>query len=74
MSKQRDDAIFWGVIGVIILVSALTGLGTAAGYWNVEFPFWPTMFVWMGFAIVISSVRKLLNPETEQSDNSKSLC
>ena len=74
MSKKIDDAIFWGVVGVIVIVSALTGLGTAAGYWDVEFPFWPTMFVWMGFGILISSVRKLLNPETEKNEKSKSLC
>jgi predicted tellurium resistance membrane protein TerC len=74
MSKQRDDAIFWGVIGVIVVVSALTGLGTAAGYWEVEFPFWPTMFVWIGFGIVVSSIRKLQNPEEEQNNGSKSWC
>jgi predicted tellurium resistance membrane protein TerC len=74
MSKKRDDAIFWGVIGVIVVVSALTGLGTAAGYWEVEFPFWETMFVWIGFGIVFSSIRKLRNPETEYSENFKPWC
>jgi predicted tellurium resistance membrane protein TerC len=68
MSKKRDDTIFWGVIGVIILVSALTGLGTAVGYWEVDFPFWETMFVWMGFGILVSSIRKLRNPEKYKNE------
>lgn len=74
MSKKRDDAIFWGVIGVIILASALTGLGTAVGYWEVEFPFWSTMFVWMGFAILVSAIRKLRSPEEEHDTRSNSWC
>lgn len=63
MTKERDDAVFWGVIGVIVLVEALTWLGTEVGLWTLEFPFWATMAVWIGFGIVVSSIRKLLNPE-----------
>jgi uncharacterized protein (DUF983 family) len=63
MSKEKDDAVFWGVIGVIILVAALTWLGTEVGLWVLEFPFWGTMAVWVGIAIVVSSIRKLRNPE-----------
>ena len=53
MSKKTNDAIFWAVIGIVVLVSALTGLGTAAGLWVYEFPFWPVMFVWVGVCIVV---------------------
>ena len=74
MTKERDDAVFWGVIGTIILVSALTWLGTEAGLWAFEFPFWPAMFVWVGFAIVISSIRKLRNPEENQNAQGKAWC
>ena len=64
MSKKTNDAIFWAVIGLIIVVSALAGLGTAVGLWAYEFPFWPAMFVWVGVCILVESVRKLRNPET----------
>ncbi len=47
MTKERDDAVFWGVIGVIVLVEALTWLGTEVGLWLLEFPFWTTMAVWV---------------------------
>lgn len=66
MSKKRDNAIFWGVIGVIILVEALTLFGKAVGYWEADFPFWASIFVWIGFAIVYASVRKLSSPERRQ--------
>jgi len=58
MSKERDDAIFWAVIGTIILVSAFTWLGTESGWWEIEFPFWPVMFLWIGIAVIISAIRK----------------
>lgn len=73
MTKERDDAIFWGVIGVIVLVEALTRLGTEVGLWVLEFPFWATITVWVGIAIVVSSTRKLLNRE-EITAKSKSWC
>jgi predicted tellurium resistance membrane protein TerC len=63
MSKRRDNAIFWGVIGVIILVEALTVFGKAVGSWEADFPFWASIFVWIGFAIVYASVRKLRSPD-----------
>jgi len=66
LSKKRDNSIFWGVIGVIMLVEALTVLGKAAGYWEVNFPFWATIFVWIGFAIVYTAVRKLSSPKYRQ--------
>ena len=64
MSKKTNDAIFWVVIGIVVVVSAVAGLGTAAGLWVYEFPFWPVMFVWVGVCIVVESVRKLRNSET----------
>ena len=73
MSK-RDDAIFWLVIGTIVLVSALTGLGTEAGWWAYEFPFWPTIFVWVGIAIVVSAIKKIRNPEANPRANNESWC
>lgn len=73
MSKEKDDAVFWGVIGVIILVEALTWLGTEVGLWVLEFPFWATMAVWVGIAIMVSSIRKLLNREKIMAKN-ESLC
>jgi predicted tellurium resistance membrane protein TerC len=66
MSKKRDNAIFWGVIGVITLAEALTVFGKAIGYWKADFPFWASIFVWIGFAIVYTSVRKLRSPRHEQ--------
>ncbi|UCE15363.1 MAG: hypothetical protein JSV12_05655 [Candidatus Bathyarchaeota archaeon] len=59
MTKERDDAIFWAVIGIIILVSAFIWLGKESGWWEFEFPFWPVMFVWIGIAVTIEAVRKL---------------
>lgn len=59
MTKDRDDAIFWAVIGIIILVSAFTWLGTEVGWWEFEFPFWPVMFLWIGLAVIITAIRKL---------------
>ena len=64
MSKKTNDAIFWAVVGIIIIISAATGFGRVAGLWVYEFPFWPVMFVWVGFGIVVDSIRKLRNPET----------
>jgi len=66
MNKKRDNAIFWGVIGVIILVEASTVLGKAAGYWEGNFPFWATILVWIGFAIVYAAARNLSSPEYRQ--------
>jgi len=45
MTKERDDAIFWAVIGIIILASAFVWLGKESGWWEFEFPFWPVMFL-----------------------------
>ncbi len=59
MTKERDDAIFWGVIGFIILVSSFIWLGKEVGWWQFEFPFWPVIFIWIGIAIIISAARKL---------------
>jgi len=59
MTKERDDAIFWGVIGVIILISSLIWFGKEAGWWVFEFPFWPVIFIWIGIAVIISAIRKL---------------
>ena len=63
MSKRRDNAIFWGVIGVFILAEASTALGKAVGYWEADFPFWSSILVWIGFAIVYASVRKIISVE-----------
>ncbi|MFC1506029.1 hypothetical protein ACFLQ6_03045 [Thermoproteota archaeon] len=56
--KQRDDAIFWGVIGLIILVSSGIWLGKELGWWQFDFPFWPVIAIWIGFAILVSAIRK----------------
>lgn len=71
---KRDDTIFWVVIGTIVLVSALTGLGTEAGLLALDFPFWPTIFVWVGISIVVSAIRKLRNPEQNLDVNNESWC
>ena len=63
MNKKMNDAIFWAVIGIVVVLSALSGLGTEAGWWDYDFPFWPVMFVWFGVCIVVESIRKLRNPE-----------
>jgi predicted tellurium resistance membrane protein TerC len=70
MSKRRDNAIFWGVIGVIILAEASTALGKAVGYWEADFPFWASIFVWIGFAIVYTAVRKITSVEERASNTS----
>ena len=74
MSKKMNDAIFWAVIGILVVISAFSGLGTEAGWWAYEFPFWPVMFVWFGFCIVVESIRKLRNPERNLSEKTKSWC
>jgi len=74
MNKKRNDTIFWVVIGIIVVLSALTGLGTEARWWAYEFPFWPVMFVWFGVCIVVESVRKLRNPERNLNESTKSWC
>ena len=74
MSKKINDAIFWAVIGTLVVISAVTGLGTEAGWWAYEFPFWPVMFVWVGFGIVVESIRKLRNPEKNLGESAKSWC
>jgi len=56
--KQKDDAIFWGVIGLIILVSAGIWLGRELGWWHFDFPFWPVIAIWIGLAILVSAIRK----------------
>lgn len=56
--KERDDAIFWGVIGLIILASAGIWLGKELGWWQFEFPFWPVIAIWIGFAILVSALKK----------------
>ncbi|MCK5627376.1 hypothetical protein KAI23_05360, partial [Candidatus Bathyarchaeota archaeon] len=43
--KQKDDAIFWGIIGLIILVSASIWLGKELGWWHFDFPFWPMIAI-----------------------------
>jgi len=58
MTKERDDAIFWGAIGAIVLVSAFIWLGKEIGWWDFEFPFWPVIFIWIGIAIILSAIRK----------------
>jgi predicted tellurium resistance membrane protein TerC len=63
MNKRRDHAIFWGVIGVIILAEASTALGKAVGYWEADFPFWASILAWIGFAIVYTAVRKIISVE-----------
>jgi len=73
MNKKMNDAIFWAVIGVVIVLSALSGLGTEAGWWAYDFPFWPVMFVWVGVCIVVESIRKLRNPE-RNLENAKPWC
>ena len=74
MTKERDDAVFWIVVGVIVLLSAFTWWGTEAGVWTLEFPFWPSMFIWFGIGITISSIRKLRSPEADQNENFGSWC
>ena len=39
MTKERDDAVFWGVIGVIVVSSGFTWFGKDAGWWAFDFPF-----------------------------------
>ena len=56
------------------MLSALTGLGTEAGWWAYEFPFWSVMFVWFGVCIVVESVRILRNPERNLNESTKSWC
>lgn len=73
MNKKMNDAIFWAVIGILVVLSALSGLGTEAGWWAYDFPFWPVMFVWVGVCIVVESIRKLRNPERNLG-NAKSWC
>ena len=73
MNKKMNDAIFWAVIGIVVVLSALSGLGTEAGWWAYDFPFWPVMFVWVGVCIVVESIRKLRNPERNLG-NAKSWC
>jgi hypothetical protein len=68
MSKRTEEAIFWLGIGVIIFVEALSLFGKAVGYWELNFPFWATIFVWIGFAIVYTAVRKLISSEVHQSN------
>jgi predicted tellurium resistance membrane protein TerC len=72
MNKRRDNAIFWGVIGVIILAEASTALGKAVGYWEADFPFWASILVWIGFAIVYASVRKIISVEDRAPNTSVS--
>jgi predicted tellurium resistance membrane protein TerC len=57
--KERDDAIFWGVIGVIILISSIIWLGKEVGWWQFEFPFWPVIAIWIGIAILLAAIKKL---------------
>jgi hypothetical protein len=66
MNKRTEGAIFWLGIGVIIFVEALSLFGNAVGYWESIFPFWATIFVWIGFAIVYTAVRKLISSEVNQ--------
>ena len=73
MNKKMNDAIFWAVIGIVVVLSALSGLGTEAGWWAYDFPFWPVMFVWVGVCIVVESIRKLRNPE-RNLENAKPWC
>lgn len=65
MSK-KEDVIFWGVIGTLIIIEALSVIGKSAGYWETNFPFWGTIFVWIGFAIVYTAIRKLYFPKKNQ--------
>ena len=74
MSKKTNDAIFWVVIGILVVIGAFTGLGTEAGWWAYEFPFWQVMFVWFGFGIVVESVRKLCNPKSNLGESAESWC
>jgi hypothetical protein len=73
MSKKRDDAIFWSVIAILVVVSAFTGLGTEVGRWAYEFP-WSLMFFWIVFTIVLSSVRKLHSQERNLNKDIESWC
>lgn len=57
--KKRDEAIFWGVIGLIVLISSVVWLIKELGYWEFEFPFWPAIAIWIGIAIILSTIKKL---------------
>jgi hypothetical protein len=46
------------VIGLIILVSSGIWLGKELGWWHFDFPFWPVIAIWIGFAILVSAIRK----------------
>ncbi|NIO21279.1 MAG: hypothetical protein GTN76_11225 [Candidatus Aenigmarchaeota archaeon] len=63
--KERDDAIFWGVIAFVVLVGAIVWLGNDAGWWTFNFPFWPIIIAWVAFAILVSAIRKIRSREAK---------
>lgn len=59
MTKERDDTIFWGVIGSIVVISSFIWLGKEIEWWEFDFSFWPVIAIWIGIAILLPAIRKL---------------
>jgi uncharacterized membrane protein len=48
------------LIGLLVLFWGLTWLGNEMGWWEITFPFWPIVFVLIGLAIIINTIKNSL--------------
>ena len=61
LTRKKEEAIFWFLIGVIILIASIIWLGNDIGLWQVTFPFWPIIAILVGIAVLITAVEKYLD-------------
>ncbi len=58
IEKEKESAIFWGILAAFVLAGGIIWLGNDLGWWQIALPFWPIAVIFVGLVILISAIRK----------------
>ena len=61
LKRKKEDALFWFLVGIVILIASIIWLGNDIGLWQVSFPFWPIVAILVGIAILATAVEKYMD-------------
>ncbi|MBL7169475.1 MAG: hypothetical protein ISS48_00470 [Candidatus Aenigmarchaeota archaeon] len=51
------EKIFAFLLGLIVIISAISWIGNDIGWWQINFPFWPLIALLIGIAILIEALK-----------------